>query len=108
MSTAARPLARTGIDVLLTRCTRELVAEERRPLTPERRAAILETNEQLAGQALRTLGVAGRWLTRQALAECLSPVAKAGRTPQRAHPGKLVGDDRPRLGTMTTPKGNQP
>jgi Ca2+-transporting ATPase len=56
-------------DVLLTRCTRELVGEERRPLTPERRTAILETNEALAGQALRTLGIAGRWLTSEALAE---------------------------------------
>ena len=56
-------------DVLLTRCTRELVGEERRPLTPERRAAIRETNEALAGEALRTLGVAGRWLTREAIAE---------------------------------------
>ena len=56
-------------DVLLTRCTRELVGEERRPLTPERREEILETNEALAGQALRTLGIAGRWLTREAFAE---------------------------------------
>jgi Ca2+-transporting ATPase len=56
-------------DVLLTRCTRELVGEERRTLTPERRAAILETNDVLAGEALRTLGVAGRWLTSEALAE---------------------------------------
>ena len=56
-------------DVLLTRCTREFVGEEQRPLTPARRAAILETNEVLAGEALRTLGVAGRWLTDEALAE---------------------------------------
>jgi P-type Ca2+ transporter type 2C len=56
-------------DVLLARCTRELVGEERRSLTPERRAAILETNDALAGEALRTLGVAGRWLTHEALAE---------------------------------------
>jgi Ca2+-transporting ATPase len=56
-------------DVLLARCSRELVGEERRPLTPERRRQILETNEALAGQALRTLGVAGRWLTPDALAE---------------------------------------
>jgi P-type Ca2+ transporter type 2C len=56
-------------DVLLTRCTRELVGEERRPLTSQRRTAILETNELLAGEALRTLGVAGRWLTHEALAE---------------------------------------
>jgi P-type Ca2+ transporter type 2C len=56
-------------DVLLARCSRELVGEERRPLTPERRQQILETNEALAGQALRTLGVAGRWLSSDALAE---------------------------------------
>ena len=56
-------------DVLLARCSRELIGEERRPLTQERRAQILETNEALAGQALRTLGVAGRWLTQDALAE---------------------------------------
>jgi Ca2+-transporting ATPase len=68
-------------DVLLTRCTRELVGEERRPLTAERRAAILETNEALAGQALRTLGVAGRWLTSEALAE------------HSAHPDERVEQD---------------
>ena len=55
-------------DVLLTRCSFELVGEERRPLTAARRAEILETNEALAGQALRTLAVAGRWLTGDALA----------------------------------------
>ena len=48
-------------DVLLARCTQE---ESRRgkavPLTPERRAAILAINEALAGEALRTLGVALR------------------------------------------------
>jgi Ca2+-transporting ATPase len=49
-------------DVLLTRCTHELVGEERRPLTPERRAEILRINEVLAGEAMRTLGVAGQWL----------------------------------------------
>jgi Ca2+-transporting ATPase len=56
-------------DVLLARCSRELVGEERRPLTEERRRQILDTNEALAGQALRTLGVAGRWLTGPMLAE---------------------------------------
>jgi P-type Ca2+ transporter type 2C len=56
-------------DVLLSRCSRELVGEERRALTEERRGQILDTNEALAGQALRTLGVAGRWLTGSALAE---------------------------------------
>ncbi len=55
-------------DVLLTRCSFELVGEERRPLTAARRAEILETNEALAGQALRTLAVAGLWLTGDAFA----------------------------------------
>jgi len=50
-------------DVLLARCSRELVGEEPRPLTPERRAAIKQSNEALADQALRTLGVAIRRLT---------------------------------------------
>jgi Ca2+-transporting ATPase len=54
-------------DVLLTRCNCEVVGEERRPLGPERRAAILEINEALAGEALRTLGVAVRWLPLEAL-----------------------------------------
>jgi Ca2+-transporting ATPase len=56
-------------DVLLTRCTFEVVGDDRRPLTPARRAAILQVNEALAGEALRTLGVAGRWLSDEALAE---------------------------------------
>jgi Ca2+-transporting ATPase len=45
-------------DVLLARCTQEEVGEEKVPLTPARRAAILAVNEALAGEALRTLGVA--------------------------------------------------
>jgi P-type Ca2+ transporter type 2C len=56
-------------DVLLARCTHEVVGEERRPLTAERRAQILETNEALAGQALRTLAVAARWLSSDALTD---------------------------------------
>ena len=56
-------------DVLLSRCTSELVGEDRRALTASRRAEILQTNEMLAAEALRTLGVAGRRLTREALAE---------------------------------------
>src|SRR6185503_2383697 len=59
-------------DVLLGRCTLELVGEERRALSPARRTEILKTNEALAGEALRTLGVAGRWLTRETLAEHLT------------------------------------
>ena len=49
-------------DVLLARCSQELVGEDSRPLTGERRAAILQSNEELAGRALRTLGVAFRAL----------------------------------------------
>jgi Ca2+-transporting ATPase len=54
-------------DVLLTRCSRELVGREPRPLTTERRAEILRANESLADEALRTLGVAARWLPDDAL-----------------------------------------
>src|SRR6185503_10348135 len=54
--------AKGAPDVLITRCTRELVGGEPRPLTPERRAEIRGANEDLAGQALRTLGVAIRQL----------------------------------------------
>jgi Ca2+-transporting ATPase len=49
-------------DVLLTRCTRELSGAETRPLVDDRRRQIRDTNELLAGQALRTLGVAYRAL----------------------------------------------
>jgi Ca2+-transporting ATPase len=56
-------------DVLLTRCTGELVGDARRPLTPERRTGILAANDALAGLALRTLAVAARWLPAEALAE---------------------------------------
>ncbi|HEX9371089.1 MAG TPA: HAD-IC family P-type ATPase, partial [Roseiflexaceae bacterium] len=54
-------------DVLLARCNHEWAGEEARPLTPERRAAILAAVEQLAAEALRTLGVAQRTLERDAL-----------------------------------------
>ncbi len=56
-------------DVLLARCSSELVGEEARPLTEERRAQVLKTNEELAGDALRTLGVAFRSLPGDALGE---------------------------------------
>ena len=49
-------------DVLLTRCSFEVMGNGQRPLTPERRAEILHANDALAGEALRTLGVASRWL----------------------------------------------
>jgi P-type Ca2+ transporter type 2C len=56
-------------DVLLSRCSEEAVGDSRRPLTAERRAEILQINEALAGEALRTLGVGGRWLPSQIVAE---------------------------------------
>ncbi len=56
-------------DVLLGRCAFELLGDGRRPLTTARRAELLQINESLAGDALRTLGVAARWLEKDALAE---------------------------------------
>jgi Ca2+-transporting ATPase len=47
-------------DVVLTRCRSELLGNEPRPLTAERRAEILRTNDGLAGEALRTLAIARR------------------------------------------------
>jgi P-type Ca2+ transporter type 2C len=55
-------------DVLLARCAFEVVGDGRRPLSETRRREILDANEALAGQALRTLGVAARWLEEAALA----------------------------------------
>jgi P-type Ca2+ transporter type 2C len=49
-------------DVLLARCSFELVGENPVPLTAERRAEIEKTNLALADEALRTLGVAIRRL----------------------------------------------
>jgi Ca2+-transporting ATPase len=53
-------------DVLLARCTHEFAALDSRPLTAERRAEIVRSTEELAGEALRTLGVAYRALPRAA------------------------------------------
>ena len=55
-----RAFTKGAPDVLLARCSHELVGEEARPLTEQRRTEILRTNEALAGEALRTLGVAFR------------------------------------------------
>ena len=49
-------------DVLLHRCSHELVGQEARALSDARRAAILNVNDELAGRALRTLGIAYRTL----------------------------------------------
>jgi Ca2+-transporting ATPase len=51
-------------DILLARCTHERSGEADRPLTAERRRAILASVEGLAAEALRTLGVAFRVLER--------------------------------------------
>lgn len=55
-------LAKGAPDVLLTRCSHELVGQEARPLSDARRAQIQMANEALAADALRTLGVAFRSL----------------------------------------------
>ncbi len=54
-------------DVLLARCSRELVGEETRPLSDARRAEIMRAGDDLAVEALRTLGVAYRELPRDAI-----------------------------------------
>jgi Ca2+-transporting ATPase len=60
--TAGRMLvfAKGAPDVLLQRCTHELVGDGSRPLSAARRGEILDANDDLAGRALRTLGVAFR------------------------------------------------
>jgi Ca2+-transporting ATPase len=60
-------LTKGAPDVLLARCATELVGEATRPLTPQRRAEIARRNEELAGQALRTLAVACRSLPKDGL-----------------------------------------
>lgn len=52
--------------ILLARCARELIGEEEKSLTEARRTEILKSNESLAGEALRTLGVAFRRLPKDA------------------------------------------
>ena len=49
-------------DVLLARCSREVIGDDARQLTPERRREIEQITESLADEALRTLGVAIRRL----------------------------------------------
>jgi len=54
-------------DVLQAHCSHELVGEVARPLTEDRRTAIRAATEELAGRAVRTLGVAFRSLPPDAL-----------------------------------------
>jgi Ca2+-transporting ATPase len=55
-------LTKGAPDVLLTRCSHELVGQEAKPLSDTRRIQIRMANEALAAEALRTLGVAFRSL----------------------------------------------
>jgi len=55
-------LTKGAPDILLGRCSHELFGEKAMPLTAARRVAILKTNDDLAEEALRTLGVAFRSL----------------------------------------------
>jgi Ca2+-transporting ATPase len=54
-------------DVLVARCSHELVGDKTRILDDARRAEILDNNEELAREALRTIGVAFRSLPQDAL-----------------------------------------
>jgi Ca2+-transporting ATPase len=59
-------LTKGAPDVLLSRCTGELVGEDVRPLDESRRTELLGNNDELAGQALRTIAVAYRSLPKRA------------------------------------------
>ena len=61
-----RVLTKGAPEILLPRCSHELVGEEARPLTADRRTDIQRINEGLAGEALRTLAVAFRSLPEDA------------------------------------------
>ncbi len=54
-------------EVVLARCSYELVGQHSRQLTESRRHNILQTNEKLAGEALRALGAAFRSVPATAL-----------------------------------------
>lgn len=55
-------LTKGAPDVLLAHCSHELVGHDAVPLTAARRTEIMDANDALAGEALRTLGVAFRSL----------------------------------------------
>ena len=54
-------------DILLARCKEERVGEDIRQLTADRRREIQESIDELAHEALRTLGIAYRYLDRNTL-----------------------------------------
>jgi P-type Ca2+ transporter type 2C len=55
-------LTKGAPDILLARCSHELAGSQARALTEARRTEILAANDDLAGEALRTLGFAFRSL----------------------------------------------
>ncbi|HEY0969844.1 MAG TPA: cation-translocating P-type ATPase [Gemmatimonadales bacterium] len=88
--------AKGAPDVLLTRCTREIVGEEVRPLTAERRDGIMRENDALADRALRTLGVAVRAIPAATLdGENAAPIG-AGIEQELAFAGLMGMIDPPR------------
>jgi P-type Ca2+ transporter type 2C len=73
MSTVLRDATREGFlavaskgapDVLLARCSHERVGDDEAPLTSGRQAEIQQAIDELASEALRTIGVAYRYLAR--------------------------------------------
>ena len=59
-------LTKGAADVILSRCTGEMFEGRSRPLTEERRREISSALDEMAGQSLRTLGVAARSLAADA------------------------------------------
>lgn len=59
-------LTKGAPDILLGRCSHELVGGEAQPLSAARRDEIASLNDDLAGEALRTLGLAFRTLPHDA------------------------------------------
>ncbi len=76
-ATSLRLFTKGAPEVLLSRSTRELVGSEPRPLSEERRSQIQSANEELAGQALRTLATGYRPLP------SVQPGAADGRSAER-------------------------
>jgi Ca2+-transporting ATPase len=63
-------------DVLLARCTHERTGGKEHPLTPARRAEIQAEIDRLAEDALRTIGVAYRYLHKDAVSDTISEDAE--------------------------------
>ncbi|MBI4675414.1 MAG: HAD-IC family P-type ATPase, partial [Chloroflexi bacterium] len=65
-------------DILLSRCALERVGEDRLPLTPNRRREIQASIDALAHEALRTLGVAYRYLDRNRVTGAITEEQEEG------------------------------